>query len=509
MSTSTQVSGSALNGVDALQLGHIKHIEQLSKLPRGDWSGMHSIAPGQGDDLGGYRFQLAYGAYALALAHRHRLPNAPAMFESTFNRLIEKLLEPEVWMYWRDVGRGGAPFNAHLSDRLFEQWDPVVRDNIMYSAYVQSMAAMYNVLFDDDRYTKPGALSFRYWSFFWGGEPKSFEYDQNSLTELLYWKMVENGYLGIACEPNCIFQICNQPAIIGFRMHDLVTGGNVADDVVEGYRRAYADFGRLGDDGHYNMMVLEDSKVVIPNRGNPWVDAWCGALMNTWNTEFVREHYPRQVADFLVEESDGTLSVKVEPASFGDIVIDTDTNDFGWVAAWASEMGDRPTLEGLLAHADRHMKPTWHDGALHYPRNDEKFDQDGHWVRMAPLTGNALLGYARLNVEDGMWGLYNRPWDRSHFSEPLIVGRTDNVDITRAVFDRESRALNFTVARRVGEGAADAFIEIDNVGDFVLEEEDGAAAPAVARCEESRLRLQVPPTSTNMRLSVAGWEPSS
>ena len=35
----------------------------------------------------------------------------------------------------------------------------------------------------------------------------------------------------------------------------------------------------------------------------------------------------------------------------------TDTCDTGWVAAWASEMGDRATLDGLLAHADRFMAP--------------------------------------------------------------------------------------------------------------------------------------------------------
>ena len=47
-------------------------------------------------------------------------------------RLIEKILLPEVWLYWwRDVSRGGSVFNAHLASNLTEQWDPVARDNIM------------------------------------------------------------------------------------------------------------------------------------------------------------------------------------------------------------------------------------------------------------------------------------------------------------------------------------------------------------------------------------------
>ena len=178
-------------------------------------------------------------------------------------------------------------FNGHLADQYTEQWDPVARDNIMYSAYLQSVPAMYNVLFDDDRYAQPGALSLQYNSFLWGGGLKRFEYDQNSLTSLIYWKMVESGFMGIACEPNCVFQICQQPAIIGFRMQDLVSGSSVAEEVVEGYKQAYKDFGHLDEDGHYHMLVLEDSKTMLPMR-QAWVDGWVGTLMNTWNRDFVR-----------------------------------------------------------------------------------------------------------------------------------------------------------------------------------------------------------------------------
>ncbi len=42
------------------------------------------------------------------------------------------------------AGRGGSVFNAHLAGSLTEQRDPVVRDNIMYSAYVQSMALLHD-----------------------------------------------------------------------------------------------------------------------------------------------------------------------------------------------------------------------------------------------------------------------------------------------------------------------------------------------------------------------------
>ena len=426
------------------EAGHLRHFRNLSYQPPNDWSSMQGRGTGQ-DDFGGYRFQLAYMAYALALAHRHRLPAAPGVFKPIMKRLIDKMLLPEVWMYWARVSRGGSVFNAHVSEKLHEEWDPVVKDNIMYSAYVQSMALLYHYLFDDDRYAKPGALTFRYWSFFWGGPERRFEYDENKLNEHIYWQMVESGFIGVACEPNCVFQICNQPAILGFRLHDLIHGGSLATEVTDGYRAAWEQFGHVGENGHFNMMLAEDTKAVRANAGHaPWVDAWCGTLMNMWNRDFVHAHYKRPLQDWLVPSGEGALSVKssARPLIMGQSVVNDDS-DFGWAAAWASEMGDKATLDGLLTHADRHMAPTWRDGGFYFPRNDHPEDSAGHRTLVEPMTGNVLLGFAALNVPDGLHKLYAEPWDRARHGEPALVRVGSQVDVLRARFDRPAQTLNF------------------------------------------------------------------
>jgi hypothetical protein len=454
--------------LSAEQVGHLRHFENLLAQPPNDWSLMQGKGMGQ-DDFGGYRFQLAYLTYALALTHAHRLPAAPGVFKPMFERAIEKMLLPEVWIYWKDTSRGGAVFNQHLSDTYREEYDPVARDNIMYSAYVQSMALLFNYLFDDDRYARPGALSFNFYTPFWGGPPKRFEYDQNTLNEHIYWLMVENGYLGVACEPNCVYQICNQPAILGFRMHDLVTGGAVADEVTRAYERAWADFGRLDENGHYNMMMFQDSKAITPNRGSwPWVDAWCGALMNMWNRDLVRANYPGQLANLVDRADDGTVSVRPgEPFLLAGNPVVGDACDHGWVSVWAAEMGDTETLRGLLAHADRYMGPRWRDGGLYYPRNDQRADADGHRTEMEPMSGNVLLAYARLNVEDGFWKLYNQPWGAGHHTEPALTSVAADLDVTRAYYDPERRELVFTLvgrADRAGDGAV-LLGHLDRAGD--------------------------------------------
>jgi hypothetical protein len=56
----------------------------------------------------------------------------------------------------------------------------------------------------------------------------------------------------------------------------------------------------------------------------------------------------------------------------------------------------------------------------------------GHRVEVEPMTGNVLLGYARLNVPDGLWGLYNQPWDRAHFTEPALTAVERDVEVSQA-----------------------------------------------------------------------------
>ena len=194
------------------------------------------------EDFGGFRFQLAYMAYALALTHKHRLPAAPGLFKPIFERLIEKILCAGSV----DVLARRQPRRKHLQCPSRGELPGRIESGRPRQHHVQRLrpidgAILYDYLFNDNRYAQPGALTFRFWSYFWGGKEKCFEYDQNSLNDHIYWQMVQSGYLGVACEPNCVFQICNQPAILGFRMHDLINGGSIAEEVARSYEQASKD----------------------------------------------------------------------------------------------------------------------------------------------------------------------------------------------------------------------------------------------------------------------------
>lgn len=372
------------------------------------------------------------------------------LFKDPMDRLINKLLSVDCWLYWSYVSTGNGFFNKSLGE-LPQQWDPVAKDNIMYSAYVQSCALIYHYLFRDAKYAKPGALTFELKSMFWGGDGKRFEYDERSLNDIIYWQMAQMGFLGVACEPNCIFQVCNQPNIIGFRMHDLIYGGDLAGEATAGYVKAWEDFGMVTDDGHFQTMVQVHEQVAQTPPDSPGMDFWIGTLLHSWNPEFVERHYPAQMDRYARPGPDGTLWIKPEPGPGKPGGSTLPALDMSWAIACATEVGDVDRAERLLAYADRFLNPAWEDGGYYYKRRDQNFDDDGHYVGMEAGSGNAIIHLGRLNVPNGLKKLYDGPFDDDHFTEPSVVTLSEGADLRRAFFDPQRNALAITLGSGGGE----------------------------------------------------------
>jgi hypothetical protein len=123
----------------------------------------------------------------------------------------------------------------------------------------------------------------------------------------------------------------------------------------------------------------------------------------------------------------------------------------GYAALWLSEVGDRERLTALLDHVDRFMQPTTEHGGLFYPRVDRSTDAAGRMTYMDPLTGNALLAYARINVVDGMRAMYERPWT-ARPSGPSIVTVT-GATLRRAVHRDDGQAIEFDLVADAASAA--------------------------------------------------------
>ncbi|KAL2865941.1 uncharacterized protein BJX67DRAFT_149347 [Aspergillus lucknowensis] len=452
----------SLQRMDEKMVQSIRHIGNLARQLKGDWANMMG-PPDLNDGFGAIRYQLAYMFYALMLAHFHRVPAAPGYFKKTMELIIGKMLEPDVWFYWHDVSTGGGALRTPAREMIF---DPVKTDNIMYSAYVQSMTAIFNSLFDDDRYQKPGALTFEYNALLWGKATGwKFEYDQNSLNDQIYRNMVEYGYLGVPCEPSCIYQICNQIPILGFRFNDILKeNSDVASEVTAEYVKAWEEkAGGVVTPNHmFNTFYMThiNMKMIVPGTS---CEAWTGFLMNSWNHDLVQETYENRLEHLVHPRLDGTMSINPGPIGLlpKNILYMASSGIWGWMPVWAGEMGDKETFDRLMEYADKHFNAKIQNGGLMYPRNDTLWEKL-NFVMVSPLLSNSLMPLARLNVKHGMKRIYENPWgarNPAHYDEPALVEVDFDVDVYRAVYIPESKKLIFDLAvfetGRKGEVALD------------------------------------------------------
>lgn len=224
------------------------------------------------------------------------------------------------------------------------------------------------------------------------------------------------------------------------------------------------------------------------------------AFLNTWNSEEVRARYDDHVIGFLTNINGKTqLNATRVALAFRKLVLedgadahspdtlaqarricDKYTNPvipfetISWVTftMMLSELGKKKELADLLEYADTNLQPTWEHGGLYYPRNDRLLDDDSNMVHMEPHSGNAGIGYARLNVEDGQKIMWEKPWTRQILaSRPFVdkVSFADGVDFLRGVWDPVARAMIITLKSWSGDSRA-VTLRINNLpkGDWAV-----------------------------------------
>ena len=72
------------------------------------------------------------------------------------------------------------------------------------------MVSLFSMLFNDDGFDKPDSLVFDWDPMFFGMGPESFKYNGRTLQEAILKQMEQGGWMGVCCEPNMVFIVCNQ-----------------------------------------------------------------------------------------------------------------------------------------------------------------------------------------------------------------------------------------------------------------------------------------------------------
>lgn len=508
--------------LDDKTLGHLRHMVNLSRQIPGDWSDMGPYDPSQeGDDA--YRYQLAYMTYGLGLAQYHHTPAWRELWRDTMARLISKMMRWEVWGYWELTSRGSKVLDPDLT-KLGDGWiDPVMRQNVMYSGHLLMMVSLYEMFYRDGRFDKPGSLTFQFRPVFRGLGPEDFPYDHMKLTKTIFAEFERNDFIGCECEPNGIFVYCNQFPILGFMHHDHIHGTDYAARTIPAFRSRWQKRSTMfGNDPTVDLPIFyrkrQDDFIYEESADNNegiTAVAWA-SVMHAWAREYVEAVYPRGRDQILRRLDDGTLGVKLggyfekykayqeNPGHHATDPMMVGVHIFGTLALAAAEVGDAETLAGLLGFADRHMRPTWKNGGLFYPRNDD-LSTDGYTTA---LIGNALLAGARLCPKNGFWSLYNKPWTKAEIGRPELVDVDfPKVAVREAGYPDDGASIAVTLAATDPAGcrAEVSIIRLDPAATHHVRFADGPSLTvggAVTSAEAGDVTATFDPSGGKLRLSV-------
>lgn len=269
------------------------------------------------------------------------------------------------------------------------------------------------------------------------------------------------------------------------RYNDVRDGTTVIEDVLGKYKAAWDKKGLVREGGLFPDWWLVKQDHIVPPRDVAFT-AWACAFMNTWNHELIESLYAKQSQGFITNidgqirlqttlvanayrqaataSSSTTLSgTSSDQEVFSKAILQAKqfmanpnspkppvpytTPTFGYVVKWLSELGKEEELNGLLNYADQNLKPTWEDGGLYYPRNDTPLNENLEWTHMDPFSGNAAIGYARLNVPNGQKTLWEQPLTRQILNDRPWVDNLDlgDVAVVRGAWDEKINALIVTV----------------------------------------------------------------
>jgi hypothetical protein len=443
--------------LDELQLGHLRHIVRLARQAPGDWSHMGPFDITQeGDDA--YRYQLAYMVYTLALTQYHRTPAYRELYRDAMRALIEKMLRLDVWGYWELASKGSHVMDPDIAEVAKGWADPVVHKNVMYSGHLLMMVGLYEMLYRDHRYDEEGAITFEHRPPYHGLGPEDFRYDHKRLLDVIYAEFERNSFMGCECEPNGIFVYCNQPPMLGFMLYDHTHGTDIARPTLQRFKAAWSSRTSLfSDDPTASMpvfLLVKQDEVISEDTGDNMESAsviWWAPLIRIWNKDYVEAVYPLARDRAIVRHEDGAIGTNIQPfievhkeyqAAPARSMVDPMVlaiHDVGHMALSAKELGDDETLAGLLKYADTRLGSVSEDGAFWYLRNDDVESE----AYCSALTGNVLLGAARLNVKDGFYRLFNEPWPAEAPARELELVDVDfpNVLIVRARANEEQTRI--------------------------------------------------------------------
>ncbi len=421
-------AANAVREADPDELPSLRYVLDLALQPIDRFDGFFYLKFDQFRE-GALRYQINHLAYATALYQYTHTPAFSGYLAEAQRNAIQKALDKRVWKYWS---------LENLWGNLRWNPDPIIDDNVMYSAYLGLMLGLYETMNQDSRYRQPGALTLRW------NDRTAFVHDANTITTAVLDNLNRSRAGLYPCEPNWIYPFCNTFAFNHLLLDDRLSGTDNAGSVIERARSAYDAGDWCEPDGRLAGLRSEHLGTRGPGGGN-MADAmnayWLNPIMpdlaqRTW--WLVRRYHlgPQDdPANFPHSSWD-----RVDPGNYMPV----DGFARAALTACAVEFGDDELAEALDGSFDKYLVEQ--DGARRYKR--------------ISVWSNMWLVLARFGRADAVRGLIRDGIPEEWKTGPrLCAAAYPDVMVTYAVTD--GHALNLVV--QPGNGAVRTRLAFDRL----------------------------------------------
>ncbi|BCK54884.1 hypothetical protein [Nocardia wallacei] len=214
------------------QLALLRHLLRIALRPPGDWSGFDGEGPGP---LQQYRYQVNALGWALSMYAYSHTPALRGPVHAAQSMLLDRLRDPAVWRYWYwENLLGNWDFRRRRTDPID------VRQNIMFTGYLNLQLGMFEQATGDTRFRVPGALEFPSPSGF------SAAYDHDAINAIVV-RNFDSDLCLWPCEPlpigrsrtrGLVFPYCNAVSVAGVAVADALRGSAAAAEIAPRLRQA-------------------------------------------------------------------------------------------------------------------------------------------------------------------------------------------------------------------------------------------------------------------------------
>jgi hypothetical protein len=335
------LTAASFRELDERELLHQRWLLDLSLQPVEQFAGFDFVEQFQ---TAAVRYQINFAAYCLALSQYTSTPSLHGPLALAQRNLIAKMQLKPVWSYWRWENIWGN-FDANP--------DPIPRDNIMLSGYLGVMIAAYEANTGDARFSRPGAITFRW------DDKRCFSYSFPEIVAAIHRNFARYDIGLFPCEPNWIYSACNTFGMNTLLVADRLHGTDYFTRQIGAFKRGIEQEFATAD-GRVTAIRSSRLGLTIPSLTSTMADLAAALFMHgilpdvaqrLWTVsrrELVRLPGGSGAVDIALRGWD-----KIDAGSYrpSDIMAHTTT-----IAA-AREMGDDELVEILRTHLRRDIAP--------------------------------------------------------------------------------------------------------------------------------------------------------